>query len=174
MATTIRERGRKIDARIIDYGYRDLHEAVSLPKCVIFDLDGTLALVHKRVPQDCTKCDNDIPNAPVIEALIAYAEMGYKIFILTARNAACLPEIARWLKRYLPSHLPSGKELRFSLRCRGINDFRADAIIKKEIYERDIKDQFHVSAIFDDRDSVVWMWREELHLPCFQVYYGNF
>ena len=53
------------------------------------------------------------------------------------------------------------------------DDYRQDAIVKKELYEEHIKDKYYVEAVFDDRDQVVNMWREE-GLLCCQVYYGNF
>ena len=53
-------------------------------------------------------------------------------------------------------------------------DFRKDALIKREIYERHIADLYDVVMVFDDRDQVVAMWRDELGLTCFQVAPGAF
>ena len=53
------------------------------------------------------------------------------------------------------------------------NDSRKDTIIKHEIYENYIKNKFNVRVIYDDRNSVVDMWRS-LGLKCFQVQEGDF
>ena len=61
----------------------------------------------------------------------------------------------------------------YSLIMRKQGDFRADDIVKKELYETYLKDKFNVLCVFDDRDKVVKMWREE-GILCNQVYYGDF
>jgi hypothetical protein len=50
-------------------------------------------------------------------------------------------------------------------------DRRKDTIVKKEIYKREIEDKFSVRGVFDDRDCVVDLWRLDLKLPCYQVFY---
>ena len=57
------------------------------------------------------------------------------------------------------------------MRSRG--DKRPDQVIKKEIYDKYIKDKFNVLCVFEDRDKVVEMWRDE-GLLCNQVYYEDF
>jgi hypothetical protein len=54
------------------------------------------------------------------------------------------------------------------------NDFRKDSIIKKHIYETKILGRYHVEVVLDDRNQVVDLWRKDLKLPCFQVWYGDF
>ena len=53
-------------------------------------------------------------------------------------------------------------------------DFRQDYEIKKEIYENEIKDKYDVKYVFEDRDQVVNMYRNELWLTTLQVGNGNF
>ncbi len=60
------------------------------------------------------------------------------------------------------------------LLMRKSNDNRKDTIIKREIFEADIKNFYFIEFILDDRNQVVDLWRNDLKLPCFQVYYGNF
>jgi hypothetical protein len=57
------------------------------------------------------------------------------------------------------------------MRKRG--DKRKDVIVKKEIYEKFIKDNYEVFFVLDDRDQTVKGWRD-LGLKCFQVAEGNF
>lgn len=48
------------------------------------------------------------------------------------------------------------------------NDFRSDEIIKKEIYDNNIKNNFDIFFILDDRTKVVNIWRS-FGLICLQV-----
>jgi hypothetical protein len=57
---------------------------------------------------------------------------------------------------------------------RAEKDNRKDSIIKRELFDKHIRDKYHVDFVLDDRDQVVRMWRRELGLTCLQVNYGNF
>ena len=52
-------------------------------------------------------------------------------------------------------------------------DYRPDTVVKKEIYEREIKDKYEVLFAIDDRTQVVKTWRE-LGLTCLQCANGDF
>lgn len=52
-----------------------------LPKAIICDLDGTLALMNGRNPFDASKCDEDEINNPVANVLRNYKKLGYEIQI---------------------------------------------------------------------------------------------
>ena len=52
-------------------------------------------------------------------------------------------------------------------------DYRPDTDIKREIYERHIKDKYDVLLCIDDRQSVVDLWRS-LGLVCLQCAKGDF
>ena len=56
---------------------------------------------------------------------------------------------------------------------RADGDYRADSIVKEEIYHDKIEPVYNVLLVLDDRDSVVKMWRS-LGLTCLQVAEGNF
>jgi hypothetical protein len=53
-------------------------------------------------------------------------------------------------------------------------DFRKDAIIKKELFMNNVHNKFFVEFILDDRKQVVDMWRNDLGLTVFQVAEGDF
>ena len=57
---------------------------------------------------------------------------------------------------------------------RKTDDNRADSIVKMEMYTNNIKDNYNVEFVLDDRNQVVDMWRRDLGLKCFQVEEGNF
>lgn len=148
-----------------------------LPKCIIVDLDGTLALHNGRGPFDYAKCGTDIVNIPVKHIVQSYGllydytvmdtdgeEENY-IIILSGRDEICRNESLKWLD---DNNIPFNH-----LFMRPKGDYRKDAIVKQEIYEREIKGKYYVEFILDDRDQVVKMWRD-LGLLCLQVYYGDF
>jgi predicted kinase len=74
-----------------------------LPKAVICDLDGTLALIGDRSPFDASRCDElDIPNTPVVEAVKAFHRMGYKIIFLSGRDEKDRRPTERFIIRAVP------------------------------------------------------------------------
>lgn len=53
--------------------YRD--QDPSLPIAIICDLDGTLALLNGRSPFDASKCNQDLPNIPVVNMVKNYYQL---------------------------------------------------------------------------------------------------
>ncbi len=138
----------------------------SLPKAIICDLDGTLALINDRSPFDASRCENDLPNTPVVTMVKNYQALGYKILLLSGRIDTHMQQTKNWLEKY---------DIKFdTLLMRKADDMRKDSIIKREIFEAEIEGKYFIEVVLDDRDQVVDLWRNELQLPCFQVYYGNF
>lgn len=137
-----------------------------LPKAIICDLDGTLALMNGRNPFDAARCDEDLLNVPVANTLKNYHQLGYKIILLSGREEKYKAPTLRFLEMY---------EIKFDeLLMRKTSDNRKDSIIKKEIFAEHIQDKYFIEFVLDDRNQVVDMWRNDLKLPCFQVYYGDF
>lgn len=137
-----------------------------LPKAIICDLDGTLAIINNRSPFDGSKCENDLPNTPVINLVKAYKKLGFKILLLSGRQGQYKEQTINWLNKY---------EVEYdALWMRAEKDSRKDAIIKKELYNDNIKDHYNIEFVLDDRNQVVDLWRLDLKLPCFQVFYGDF
>ncbi len=141
-------------------------QSQSLPKAIICDLDGTLALMNGRNPFDASRCDEDLLNNPVANVLINYKNLGYKIILLSGREDKFETPTLKFL---------SNNSIEFDvLLMRKSLDNRKDSIIKKEIFDAEIRNKYFVEFVLDDRNQVVDMWRNELRLPCFQVYYGDF
>ncbi|KFF14899.1 phosphatase domain-containing protein [Flavobacterium hydatis] len=137
-----------------------------LPKAIICDLDGTLALMNGRNPFDASKCDQDLINEPVANVLRNYKKLGYKILLVSGREDRYKEPTLRFLEKHA---------IEFDdLIMRKSQDSRKDSIIKTEIYNDFIKDKYFVEFALDDRNQVVDTWRNDLKLPCFQVYYGDF
>ncbi len=134
---------------------------------IIVDIDGTLAHRCDRQWFDYSKVDQDELDVTVDGIVRAYAKMGYIILIVSGREATdeCYHRTNTWLKKH---NIPY-----YDLMMRKQGDFRRDSIVKKEIYDNDIKGKFDVEFVLDDRQQVVDMWRE-IGLKCLQVAPGNF
>lgn len=159
---TIRRMGNNFSKEMPEYTQQD----PNLPKAIICDLDGTLALMNGRNPFDASTCDQDLINEPVSNLLKNYKNLGYKILLVSGRE----DKYKEPTLRFLATH-----EIVFDdLMMRKTKDSRKDAIIKTEIYNSQIKDKYFIEFVLDDRNQVVDTWRNDLKLPCFQVYYGDF
>ena len=144
---------------------------------VIFDLDGTLALIDERralaakpdgkinwktffAPENIAL---DKPNEPVITVFRSLAELGYEMIILSGRDAISRTETRAWLKEH--GIFPD------ILWMRPQGSFTPDNELKQTWLDEIVAE--NVFCVFDDRDKVVQMWRDN-GLTCFQVAPGNF
>lgn len=137
---------------------------------ILFDIDGTVAARTNRGPYDWDRVGEDIPRPAVIRGIRAMVKAeNLPAFGLSGRKdtKSCRIQTVLWLNEHLGFYYQR-------LYMRAIHDNRPDNIIKSDIYTRFIKPYFNVVAVWDDRDQVVKMWREEHGLDCFQVAPGNF
>ncbi len=134
----------------------------ALPDVILCDLDGTLALIGDRSPYDAAKCELDRVNEPVRSIL---ATSGKAIVFVSGREDKFKPQTLAWLAKHKISFE--------ALHMRKSGDQRKDSIVKKEIYDEFILNQYNVAFVLDDRDQVVRLWRD-LGLTCLQVDYGDF
>lgn len=158
----------------------------------IFDLDGTLALIeHRRHFVDGTDgkkdwraffaaCVDDVPNTPVIRTLQALRRSGAEVWIWSGRSDEVKAETVEWLQRHgcfgFPTDVlwawPFGAPERFRMRKAG--DHQDDVTLKRGwLSEIEPPEWNRLTAVFDDRDRVVQMWRDA-GVPCFQVAAGDF
>ena len=149
----------------------------NMDKKVIFDLDGTLALIDKRrdlatkdgkmnwdVFFDPDNIDLDTPNQTVIDMANLLHSQGYLIYIFSGRSDKTEDATKDWLDKHnvnydLLQMRPQG------LLYKPDNDLKQDwlNVIKKDT----------VAMVFDDRNQVVDMWRKN-GLTTFQVADGDF
>ena len=133
---------------------------------IIVDIDGTLAFMdEKRTPYEYNKVDGDRANPHLINLLVSLHPAN-DIIVISWRDTECREETLKWLK---DNNVPFNK-----LYMRAEGDTRKDAIVKEELYRKHVEPYFNVTAVFDDRNQVVDMWRLKLHLPTYQCWYGNF
>ena len=146
-------------------------------KIVIFDLDGTLALIDDRrkistKPNGKLDWDKffdpknislDKPNIPVIKMAQSLCDSGHQIVIFSGRSKGTIHTTKQWLNKHnVPWH---------RLFMRPIKDFTPDDVLKQNWLNDIGKDD--VLCTFDDRNKVVDMWRAN-GITCFQVADGDF
>jgi predicted kinase len=140
--------------------------AGDLPEAVLVDIDGTVALMNGRSPYDMTRVGEDLPNPAVIAAVRAMHAAGHAIVFCSGRDDSCRAETEAWLDEFVGVPYEA-------LFMRAEGDSRKDAIVKREIFDNEIRDRWKVVGVFDDRQQVVRMWRA-LGLTVFQVAEGDF
>ena len=148
-------------------------------KTVIFDLDGTLAIVDKRrelamkpngkmdwdVFFDPKNISLDEPNWPVVKVAKMFDKDKFDVVIFSGRSDRTIDATVYWLNEYhIPFELIAMREKK--------EHFVPDEILKKEWLDTLVKID-DVFAVFDDRQKVVDMWREN-GLTTFQVDKGDF
>ena len=147
---------------------------------IIFDLDGTLALIDKRrevstKPNgkldwdkffDPANIELDVPNPPVVKMAQLFAEQGFNIVIFSGRSNKTERTTRSWLSNH---KIPFQKLV---MRDSETNHFTPDWVLKKDMLDEhvDINDVF---LVVDDRNRVVQLWRS-LGLTTFQVADGDF
>ena len=147
---------------------------------IIFDLDGTLALIDKRrevstKPNgkldwgkffNSTNIKLDEPNLPVIKMAQLFSEQGFNIVILSGRSNKTETATRSWLSE---NKVPFNKLI---MRNSETDHFTPDWVLKKNMLDENLNIN-DVFLVVDDRDRVVKLWRS-LGLTTFQVAEGNF
>jgi hypothetical protein len=144
---------------------------------ILVDIDGTIALRGDRGAHDHECSMEDAVNWPVVRVITElWLSTGWKIVLVTGRQEKDRDVTEYWLWR----HGLFLKDNEFVLPLTGAplfmratGDQRKDSVVKQELYVTHVEPYFNVEAVFDDRDSVVKMWREK-GLTCFQVAEGDF
>ncbi|WP_255306303.1 AAA family ATPase [Streptomyces sp. Wb2n-11] len=138
----------------------------ALPAAVMCDIDGTLALTGDRGPYDFTRCEVDLLNVSVRQALRSFRRADNDVIVLlSGRGEEYRTQTESWLRRH---EVPYDE-----LWMRGVGDGRRDDVVKAELFDRHVRHRYAVRVSLDDRDRVVALWRR-MGLPTWQVNYGNF
>jgi hypothetical protein len=145
-------------------------------KLFVFDIDGTLANIeHRREhvqngrrnwKRFNEKMVDDTPYDDIVFLARTFSALGHPVVIASGRGEEDREKTENWLHAYSVQYL--------KLYMRPAKDNRKDSIIKREILD-DIRKDFGVDPfmVFDDRNQVVDMWREN-GIRCCQVAPGNF
>lgn len=144
-----------VGASVIWKQYKELYGKVYVPpsdapKAVIVDIDGTLAHMTNRGPFEWSKVGQDRFDVTVATAIDAFRQNYHKIIVLSGRDSVCRGETVGWLTEHEFWYDA------FYMRAEG--DMRKDAIVKRELFNKYIKDKYNVVAVFDDRPQMVRLW----------------
>ena len=154
---------------------------------IIFDIDGTLMNIEHRVhflqkePKDWKSFNqnmiNDTPILEMSELLKALIRGGStRIIFCSGRNESYRKvserQITDIFDNELGDFLPTS-DTKLNLYMRNKNDYRPDNEVKSALLDQMRIDGFDPKIVFDDRASVVKMWRGR-GLRCLQVAEGNF
>lgn len=181
--------GRMVPERII----RDQHEALrnsrnwkpvapplpapyngtpDKPVAFLVDIDGTLAhMKDHRGPFDWKKVGLDEPDEVIVDIVNVLSssnfamDLGhYTVIVMSGRDEVCRPETEEWLNNLIQyDHLFMRPE----------GDMRKDSIVKAELFDKYVRNNFDVKFVLDDRNQVVDMWRS-MGITCLQVAEGDF
>lgn len=143
--------------------------------CWIFDVDGTLSnpshrkhhLQGKPKRWDLwnSSMAHDTPHDDIIEFTRIAKLLGIAVVISTGREEAHRQVTLDWLVAHNASF--------DRIYMRKTKDYRHDVIVKKEMLDQMRIDGYTPSLVFDDRNSVVDMWREN-NIRCLHVAPGDF
>jgi len=105
-------------------------------KAILCDIDNTLAIRGSRDIYEFKKAGTDKVNKPVKKIIELFFNAGYKIVLISGREGKYSQETKQWL---------AGKKIPYNKAYfRKEGDYRNDEIVKKEIYEKYIKDHVHL------------------------------
>jgi len=145
---------------------------------VIFDLDGTLALIeHRRHfvegdkkdwPAFFAACVDDTLNLAVVELFRILKDAGHCMWIMSGRSDEVEQDTVSWLYN---------NDIEFDkLIMRKHGDHQPDDKLKKSWLDKHFPTKLsrdNIMCVFDDRKRIVDMWRNE-GLACLQVAPGDF
>lgn len=139
----------------------------SLPYAIIVDIDGTLAHKGDRSPYDMTRVLEDTLDQNVYDFVLDVKDNRWKVsvILLSGRGSEAREDTITWLETHLVPY--------DHLFMRAEGDTRPDYIVKRELFDKHIRDKYYVELVLDDRQQVVDMWRD-LGLTVWQVAEGNF
>jgi len=147
-----------------------------MKSCILFDIDGTLALIdHRRHFLDGNRPDwksfnarmgDDTPNVPVVTLYKTLRDTNdFELILVSGRGEENREITQRWL---VWNEIPFD-----TLLMRPKNDSRPDTDIKLEFLEALRNQGKQILFAVDDRQSVVDMWRAN-GVTCLQCAQGEF
>lgn len=155
----------------------------------IFDIDGTLSncahrlhfimppvgTIHFNTAEVDWEPDWDafhaacVDDKPIEDVCRVCRELDmYSHLFVTGRPESISDKTLEWLEN---QDMPLCHLDRLFMRADG--DHRPDYQVKREIYEKYIKDKYEILGVFEDRQQCVDMWRK-LGFVCFQVAKGDY
>jgi hypothetical protein len=143
---------------------------------VIFDIDGTLLNIEHRLhflkqsPKDWKSFRDpelkrlDEPIVPVIDLFNALYYGGHTLILASGRTKDEEYDTRKTLKQWIPGiteAVEPGVDYEIPGWFRSINDYREDSIVKAGYLSEMKMHGYNPTLVFDDRPSVIRMWREQ-------------
>lgn len=133
---------------------------------VLCDIDGTLADIKHRLhfakgekkdwKSFFDNINQDIPRQDVINQVLEYEQKGHPIIFVTARPEEYRIATEKWIKKAFGEYPPNITTI-----MRKSGDKRADTEVKSQMFSTYFENKYPIEVIFDDRPSVIRMWREK-------------
>jgi predicted kinase len=142
-----------------------------LPDADVCDIDGTVASCQGvRSPYDHSRVRFDHPRKEIIDLLWSRARDGKKLIFMSGRPD--INDVRQDTEWWLFHHIGLPYEALYMRPAdrQQIND----SIIKRDLFDANVRGKYNIGIVLDDRDRVVNMWRRQLGLNCLQVAYGDF
>lgn len=118
-----------------------------LPHAIIVDIDGTLAKMNGRSPYDWDKVKTDTVNETIKQLSNNYPD---SVLIFSGRDGSCKDLTIEWLNE-------NGVEFSdIFMREAGNNE--KDSVIKKRLFEENVRGKYYIDFVLDDRLQVCRMW----------------
>ena len=135
-----------------------------LPKCVICDIDGTVAWMQGRSPYDWKRVGEDKYDERMFQVLNSFLRADVDIIFISGREGTtqCYNDTLEWIKKKLVGYD------KFKLYLPKEKDYRGGVVTKKELYEKYVKDCYDVICVFEDSEKMANIWRS-IGLLCCQV-----
>ena len=143
---------------------------------VIFDVDGTLLNIEHRLhhikksPKDWVSFRDsklkrwDEPIRPMLDLFNALWFGGHTVIIASGRSKSEEDDTRASIKSYLGSNFVTDINGDESYAVPGYfrsdKDFRKDTVVKAEMLNTMREDGYRPTLVFDDRPSVIRMWRD--------------
>lgn len=137
---------------------------------IMVDIDGTLAHCGDRDIYDGSRAYLDTPDRAVTYLIKKLVDADWKLTVLfcSGRSDTHRDVTAQWIMEHTGVYVD--EEFLF---MRKAGDDRKDSIVKLELFDEHIRDEYDVLFVLDDRQQVVDAWRS-IGLKVFQVAEGNF
>lgn len=134
------------------------------PKAFMYDLDGTVYHMNDKRGPYAHNVDVDDPDL-VVQEIVRTLSLDLVPIAMSGRKAAT---------RELTEHCLKRDGVPFDhLFMRADEDNRADNLVKLDLFNEHVRDNYDVQFVLDDRNQVVDMWRL-IGLKCLQVQEGDF
>ena len=147
---------RKFYNQYLKPEFKTIEHNPELPNAIIVDIDGTIAIKGDRDIYDESKIYLDTVNKPVLEILKG-VDPKTTIIFCSGRTDSCFNKTEEWLYQNVMDKV----RCNFHLLMRKTGDKRGDEIVKKEIYDNEIKCKYNILWAIDDRKRIKRMWVNE-------------